>query len=1185
MATITSAQTGNWSATSTWVGGVVPGVGDAAVIAAGHVVTTDAALITVGDLTNTALQIAGGRLKFSRMMSTTLKVRGGLMKNNVANSVFDMGTPSDPIPVGVMATLLLGDGATANAQFNVNWGVTNTTATGDEWHMNGAPKAVKCRLVSTTAAGASSITVDDVAGWQVGDRIAITSDLSINWTSIQPQRESRFISGPITGTGPYTVPLNTPLTYGHTAQARVVNLTRNVRFGVATPTRYFGECTISPRNNTGAPFSMNYAEISLGCSNVNRGGFQVASGTMTYAQKLAVAVTGCVWHDYTFDASPGSDQTTAGSSSRMLTYDLNPGISAKNNVFYVRQPFISASSGILLGTGGNFGGTLEGNVYIGLDVGIRVNGRAYGTKILREEFYTYSGFNDGGAALFACDVSSCEFQGCSGIASFGISMEIRGSVHNLYTTNGPKVVEAGTWIDATLISPTMNAAALSRGDDMVGSMAAILGGKVKMIAINGDRSDSRYWADGTIGNTTNELVLRSPKNLKFRVGTVGNAGNQTISNVPAKFVFTVRLKAGVTYTFRPAIRMTAAYGTTVLPSITYDGLGTLLTDTAAATVDVWQTLPRTITPTTTGTLTITYSFQSTGGAVYFDGMPDGDYVLSARHFGYELDNDTPYVIADPRITLSEAAALALPVAVNHTTQTITVTGSLTPAQVFQACIADLCQTANLGRAVHMTANSTASTFTTTYTVVLSGAGAISGTYVDATGTKATVVVASTGMPVGARYQLFNVTDGVELVNDTSTGQLAYSLVYPGNKTLRLRWAKTGLLPQELTGVLTSAGTTFVCTQSTDSVYTGNGIDGSTCTEFVPDYPNLQIDTNDPDGVTSVQRVYAWARWANTTADGIRLMHNAVRADDSANYLIDSSVVDARLQNTVSGGVLLVAGGYLRRSDGTSVIASGPGSIQMDPGRAYLASGTPTAAQTATAVRAELAPELARVDTTISSRAAPGAAMTLTPAERAAVAAQVEQSILNEGDGQQVLNAIVGAIGNSNIDQVALVAAIRADIERVGGMLDAVPNGSELAAALASADDATIAAIAAIPTAPTVTQTAAAIRTELATELARLDAAVSTRLAASAYTAPPVPPTAEQTAAAVRTELSPELDRLDADVSSRASGAAVAAIPTNPALETDPRLDHLDADVSASGGLTQEQAQQLKTAQVAALAGL
>jgi len=83
-----------------------------------------------------------------------------------------------------------------------------------------------------------------------------------------------------------------------------------------------------------------------------------------------------------------------------------------------------------------------------------------------------------------------------------------------------------------------------------------------------------------------------------------------------------------------------------------------------------------------------------------------------------------------------------------------------------------------------------------------------------------------------------------------------------------------------------------------------------------------------------------------------------------------------------------------------------------------------------------APSVPSADT-IASRVwatADKAGYSLTEAERTAIATAVQAGILNESDGQAILNAIVGAIGNTNVDQVALVAAIRADLERTGGTL-------------------------------------------------------------------------------------------------------------------------------------------------------
>ena len=135
---------------------------------------------------------------------------------------------------------------------------------------------------------------------------------------------------------------------------------------------------------------------------------------------------------------------------------------------------------------------------------------------------------------------------------------------------------------------------------------------------------------------------------------------------------------------------------------------------------------------------------------------------------------------------------------------------------------------------------------------------------------------------------------------------------------------------------------------------------------------------------------------------------------------------------------------------------------------------------------------------------------LTSAEREAIATIVESHLLNEGDGQMLINAIVSAIGNQNVDQIALVAAIRADLERAGGSI-ATRAAQTTADAIKAKTDA-------LPSDP-------ASNTQ-----------VNTRLAASGYTTPP-------TVVQIRTEMdqnSTKLAHLDQDISSRASQASLDA---------------------------------------------
>ena len=173
---------------------------------------------------------------------------------------------------------------------------------------------------------------------------------------------------------------------------------------------------------------------------------------------------------------------------------------------------------------------------------------------------------------------------------------------------------------------------------------------------------------------------------------------------------------------------------------------------------------------------------------------------------------------------------------------------------------------------------------------------------------------------------------------------------------------------------------------------------------------------------------------------------------------------------------------------------------------------PSAAPTVTAIRQEMdsnSTKLANLDAMVSSRLA-SSAYSAAPTT-AQIATAVEGSLLNEADGQAVLNAIVGAIGNTNLSEVSLVAAVRADLERVGGKIDSIPTtAAPTAAANATAvwsaatkeiTGGTVTTLTNSPSVPSAASIASATRTELTTELGRLDAAVSTRLASSGYTAP------------------------------------------------------------------------------------
>lgn len=107
--------------------------------------------------------------------------------------------------------------------------------------------------------------------------------------------------------------------------------------------------------------------------------------------------------------------------------------------------------------------------------------------------------------------------------------------------------------------------------------------------------------------------------------------------------------------------------------------------------------------------------------------------------------------------------------------------------------------------------------------------------------------------------------------------------------------------------------------------------------------------------------------------------------------------------------------------------------------------------------------------------------------------------------------------------------------------------------------------------PTSAAIASQVRTELAVELGRLDATISSRLAAAGYTAPA---NSDITAIKAKTDNLPASPASEGSVTARptlaqieastvlAKEATVAARPTNPLLTSDSRLNNLDATISS-----------------------
>lgn len=956
MANRYSITSGLASAPSTWDGGLtVPISGDRVLICAGHTVTLDGtfewgddstATVVINAVSTTASIYVQGTLKASRTISSQLTCVGELLI--AAAGTLDYGTELDPIPAAHTAKIITNKSATmAHGKYGVS---TDGTKAWAGFRMWGAPKTPRTSM-SAALSTDTVITVADATGWQVGDILVI--GLCVANNSVTSHRYSAISS--IVGN---TVTISASLGFDSQAGRTVINLTRNVSIKgyLGNLWRSYVSVYTSVANTDVNTIELGQCEINLTGGGSNQwqiSGLNLYWQTITQTTDVVKKIYRPVVHDV---------YSVVGATTTLLPLGTQALVTLFGNQAYsytIDEPVMSSGRGMSAIA-----------AYSGCSTKIT------NPHIVRCGFVITCGYSQGpvGVSIVGgwCEGGTSSFVGGSGVSISFVGVTINGTQYmpagttisafgsiqfnncvlggsmGLYTATGIAPSPGGYWPilfeNCTVPSnfvPTRSASNLS---------ALRPEAFMFLKNMNNNTSSQRIYRKGGLVIRDNATVNRSLSSL---------AMYSWYSGVPLTHISSVSVAASSSVRLLGYCKFNTAFGTATPPTLTVSGMGiTPQVFTCPATADTWFLIDLTVTNPQAypGKFTLSFSAMSAANtetaAAWFDGLVMDDFVTWARHYGFMYDPVNPVRTVNPITQLSESAAAAL-TGISCSTGTLTITSPHTIREVYDwmqwyECANRLVpiMTSTDGLSFSLAANlvlnapltGTGTLAMPTGTLTNASASTLAITY--ATGVLVSIAV--TGLTTGSRVQLYDVTSGTELYNGAPGTELSLNTNWSADHILRLRVGYcSGLsakLPIETTGILSNTGASFLVSQVADTVYNVLGIDGSSCTEFTPDYPDLLMNVTDPDGVTSVQRLYAWATYMETTVNGIASMFRGVTATDTSNIVINTSIVNTKLMN-LNAAPVIIAGGYLSRTDGSTVIAATSGSIQLDPGKAYVAQGT------------------------------------------------------------------------------------------------------------------------------------------------------------------------------------------------------------------------------------------------------
>jgi len=915
---------GNWSVSSTWSGGVVPGVGDSVTIVAGDTVTVDSTSITFGSspASNGDALIINGTLNFGTISSaTTFTCNGGIVVNSGGDITGDAN--------GYINYIQIDNGTT-----NVNYPFRVLEGGGLHLTDSGARSTRYVEIASNASAGQPNIVVDtDVSSdWKAGDTIIVCTHVQ---NGTDEKKEIQSISGT-------TITLTTNLSAAHNTGASVYWLSRG--WVIQPVNDSYRIRYISLINNTG---TKNIDADNILFRKYSDGG----SGKTGLYVSLGVG-----------EVDMCATEGTGGSPLHFLTENQT----MKNWLFAFSRNNSGFTSSFNYNTRNNFNNCYYVQTYPQFWIGSL---NALNTwEGCRFDHNWINGYVFGGYSNIKNTTRNCLFKAnYKGWVSTNLST---GNVSENDTYDSTLVVGVewgggGSVGEITVINPTNNASTQYNNN------SPAYGCNSYVFQHNGNSEDNRWYQRYTVMQTSGSGLSDT---------TTRTAGTYALSITPStstndKFSRKWAIKAGRNIAITGYVMKNSSYGSSTRPTVYLEsGNGEINTSATMSDVnDTWEQfiVSGGVTEDTTFTFSMSGQSANSGAKCYF-----ADMYIYVRKYGnvyveYRIDSTqfitgvfSPEVIAtNTFITMNEADAYAQ-TGISYDGSTITITEDHTLLEIYQYFQAWAVQKGNRHKPVPFNTNDGVN-FTVSCdmeidgcsvsgggsidlgsnTMTLSNGGDYDGVYIDSTGRN--VPVSITGFVSGSRIQIYDNDRTTELFNDVvNNTSKKYWAIYTADTELRIRvMYVNGTSAKKwwtYTANMTNTGLSVAVSQEDDDVYNINAIDGSTVTECSVSGTTIRIYVDDPDNTITAQRIYNWYMYLLSTETGIADQDGQyITAIDPTHYVFNNSM---KIVNQDTSNPLNIMGANIvpETGDATDIFdLSNGASIALNFNRVEYAHGLAT----------------------------------------------------------------------------------------------------------------------------------------------------------------------------------------------------------------------------------------------------